>query len=422
MSTTTPPDLETYRLDARRWLSENLPRLQAPVGLRDTGELGDYTDDVIEAARVVQRKLYDAGYAGITWPEEYGGQGLPGPYEMAFLEEAEGYSMPDFGSLGGTTYHICAPVMIEHAQPEFLRTFIPRVLAGDALICQFFSEPMAGSDLAASRTRAVRDGEQWVINGQKIWSTFAQFADWGMCLARTDWDVPKHRGLTWFAVPCDAKGLAIRPIRQINGSSRFCEDFFDDVVVPDVNRIGTVNDGWTVTQTMLVRERGAARSEDALRLPAPGPLAPDLVEVARTAGRTRDPIARQKLARAHTNDYVGRALAWRIAQLGRTENVNTGVAAYGKLFRGTYNPIRARIGVEIGGPGALVWNPADNGGDATSKAYLTGRLRAIAGGTNEMQRNAIGERVLGLPREPSFDTTKPFNEVLRDAKSWSGKV
>lgn len=416
------PDIHTYRADARNWLVANMERRSEPSGLSDIGELGDFSPELIDASRVVQRELFDAGYAGITWPREYGGQGLPGAYEAVFLEEAEGYAMPDFGSLTGTTFHICAPVMLQHSSPEFLREFIPKVLMGDALICQFFSEPTAGSDLAAARTRATRDGDQWVINGQKTWSTFAQFADWGMCLARTDWDVPKHRGLTWFAVPCDARGLEIRPIQQINGASRFCEDFFDDVTVPDSHRIGDVNDGWTVTQTMLVLERGASRSEDALRLPGPGELAPDLVRLAERAARLQDPIVRQKIARAHTNDYVARALAWRIAQHGSRGAMNAGVAAYGKLFRGIYNPIRARIGVEIGGGSSMTWDPADPSGDATSKAYLTGRLRSIAGGTNEMQRNGIGERVLGLPREPSFDTNKPFSDVLRDAKNWGGKT
>lgn len=417
----TAPDITTYRSQVRAWLAENLERRPAPSPSNDVGEFGDFTTEVIDANRVIQRRLFDAGYAGITWPKEYGGQGLPGAYEAVFIEEAEGYSMPDFGSLTGTTFQICAPVMLAHSSPDFLREFIPKVLAGDALICQFFSEPTAGSDLAAARTRATRDGDQWVINGQKTWSTFAQFADWGMCLARTDWDVPKHRGLTWFAVPCDAPGLEIRPIRQINGSSRFCEDFFDDVTVPDSHRIGDLNDGWTVTQTMLVRERGAARSDDALRLSGPGELAPDLVRLAEHSDRLHDPIVRQKIARAHTNDYVARALGWRIAQHGSRGTVNAGVAAYGKLFRGIYNPIRARIGVDIGGSSAMTWDAADPSGDATSNAYLTGRLRAIAGGTNEMQRNGIGERVLGLPREPSFDTNKPFSEVLRDAKTWGAK-
>ena len=418
----TLPDLRNYRETARRWLAENLERRTGSPAVEGSETSAEVIKAQIDAARVVQCKLFDAGYAGITWAREYGGQGFPTEYEVAFLEEAEPYAMPDFGTLTTTTFHVCVPVMLEHASPEFLRSFIPKVLAGEALVCQFFSEPSAGSDLAGIRTRATRDGDQWVINGQKIWSTLAQFADWGMCLTRTEWDAPKHRGLTWFAVPCDSAGLTIRPIRQISGSPHFCEDFFDDVVVPDGNRIGGVNNGWTVSQTMLVRERGAARSEDAMRLTGPGDLVPDLVAAARRAGRLSDPVVRQKLARAHTNDYVGRALAFRIAQMTAQGDLNTGVAAYGKLFKGVYTPIRARIGVEIGGAGAMTWDPAEPGGDDTCLAYLNGRVISIAAGTNEMQRNGIGERVLGLPREPSFDTSKPFNEVLRDSAHWNGKV
>ena len=422
-TTETVPDINTYRTEARRWLAENMER--RPPGHASSADglaTEEFLTEKVAKARALQRKLFDGGYAGITWAKEYGGQGLALEYDLAFLEEAEPYDMPDFDTFNSTTFEVCVPVMLEHSSPEFLRTFVPKVLAGELLVCQFFSEPSAGSDLAGVRTRATRDGDQWVINGQKIWSTLAQFADWGMCLARTDWDAPKHRGLTWFAVPCDSAGLTIRPIRQITGSPHFCEDFFDDVAVPDGYRIGEVNNGWTVTQSMLVRERGAARSEDAMNLTGPGDLVPDLVAKARKAGRLSDPVVRQKLARAHTNDYVSRALGFRISQMTAQGDLNTGVAAYGKLFKGVYTPIRARIGVEIAGAGAMTWDPTTPGADATALAYLNGRQISIAAGTNEMQRNGIGERVLGLPREPSFDTSKPFNEVLRDSAHWNGKV
>jgi alkylation response protein AidB-like acyl-CoA dehydrogenase len=267
----------------------------------------------------------------------------------------------------------------------------------------------------------VRDGDQWVINGQKIWSTFAHFADWGMCLARTDWEVPKHRGLTWFAVPCDAPGLTIRPIRQVNEAAEFCEDFFDDVVVPDADRIGELNEGWAVAQTMLVFERGAGRPDDGIPIAGPGPIAPDLVRLAQQVGRLEDPLVQQKIARAHTNDYVAQALNARIAEMGRLGRLNPGMAAYGKLFRGTYRPIRVRLAVEIGGGKGMTWGPGDDEGSATSLAYLSGRGGSIAGGTNEMQRNAISERALGMPREPSFDTDKPFSEALRQAQDWKSR-
>lgn len=413
------PDLDQYRREARSWLESNLERREGPPPHYD---IDHFTPEVMAANRALQKVLYEAGYAGIAWPAEYGGQGLPPVYEAAFADEAKDFVLPDFGVVGGTTFGVCVPTMIAHGQPEFLRQFVPKVLAGDALVCQFFSEPSSGSDLAGARTRATRDGDLWVLNGQKIWSTYAHLADWGLCLARTDWDAPKHRGLTWFAVPCDAPGLTIRPIRQINETSEFCEDFFDDVKVPDLYRIGDVNDGWTVTQTMLVRERGAGRPADERRVLRPGPLAPDLVELAERAGNLGDPVVRQKLARAHTNDFVGQALAARLAELGSLGQLDAGAAAYGKLFQGVYNPIRARLAVEIGGAGAMAWEPGDAEGKATSLAYLNCRVLSIAGGTNEMQRNGIGERKLGLPREPSYDTGKPFSQVLRDARRWTGST
>ncbi len=154
--------------------------------------------------------------------------------------------------------------MLTHASPDFLRRFVPLVLAGDALVCQFFSEPSSGSDLAGIRTRATKDGERWILNGQKVWSTLAHLADYGLCLARTDWEAPKHKGLTWYVVPCTSTGLTIRPLKQIGGTSEFCEEFFDNVVVPEADVIGVVNEGWTVTQTMLVYERGAGRPSDGI--------------------------------------------------------------------------------------------------------------------------------------------------------------
>jgi alkylation response protein AidB-like acyl-CoA dehydrogenase len=406
--------VDEFRERARSWLEGNLPKRDGTLQRR---HVDYYTESVLDHNREIQRLLFEAGFAGITWPTEYGGLGLTAAHQAAFLGEAKGYELPDFGVLGGTTFDVCIPTMLAHAQPVLLRDVVPKVLRGELLMCQFFSEPSAGSDLAAARTTATRDGETWRLNGQKTWSTFAHLADWGLCLARTDWEAPKHRGLTWFAVDCRSKGLTIRPIRRINGSAEFCDDFFDDVDVPDRNRVGEPNQGWQVTQTMLVYERGAGRARRPVELTRPGPLAPDLVELARRSGRTQDPLVRQKIAQGHVIDFVGEALQSQIDG-GARRRLTPGIAAYGKLFRGTYNPIRARLGVDIGGIDALVWSPEDPEGFSTSEKYLNGRIQSIAGGSNEMQRNAIGEQSLQLPREPSFDRNKPFRQVLRDAQSW----
>jgi alkylation response protein AidB-like acyl-CoA dehydrogenase len=407
--------LEEYRARARAWLEANLDRAVpgAPIG-RDSV----VTD--VAAERALQRRLYEAGYAGITWPRGYGGQGLGSEYERAFAEEARGYRLPNFGIVGGTTFGVCAVTMLAHASPAFLRRHIPRILSGDELFVQFFSEPEAGSDLAGVRTQAVRDGERWVLNGSKIWSSGAYYADWGMCLVRTDWDVPKHRGLTWFAVPVTARGVTVRRIRQITGASVFCQEFFDDVELTDEDIIGTVNDGWTVAQTMLMFERGGGISHGGGRR-APAGIAPDLVRLARSVGRLDDPAARDLVVRAHVDDVARRALLTRLGGRMRADPASAAhVASYAKLASGVYDPIRANLAMRIGGADAVSWADGEEG--TTAAAFLDSRFMSIAGGTNEMQRNGIGERVLGLPREPSFDSGRPFRDVLRDARTWSGRV
>jgi alkylation response protein AidB-like acyl-CoA dehydrogenase len=416
-------DLTDYRERARTWLGTNMqPRATGASGPRARG-IDHKTVEYIATQRPIQRRLYEAGYAGISWPTEFGGQGLSSAHERAFNEEARGYLMPDFGIAGGTTLGVCARTMLAHASPEFLRRHIPRILAGDELWVQFFSEPSAGSDLAGITTRASLDGDRWILNGSKIWSSGAYYADYGMCLARTDWDVPKHRGLTWFAVRIDAPGVTIQPIREINGDTEFCQEFFDDVELGADDVIGEVNHGWTVAQTMLVYERGVGSASTLPRPVGRRPLAPDMVALARHVGREKDPSVRQLIARAQVNDYAQSQLGARVAGLmAASKGLDAGVASYVKLAMGTFQPLRARIGLEIGRSRALLWDHEDVDGMTPSLNYLNGRIMSIAGGTNEMQRNGIGERVLGLPREPSFDTDRPFSEVLRNARNWTGKV
>jgi len=416
--TDTMIDVDHFRAQARDWIRANLE----PRSPKAPGEATkERTLEDLAAARALQHKLFDAGYAGLSFPTEYGGRGLGAAHERAFREEAADHVLPDLGVAGGVTFGPIARSLLAHATPEFLARHIPKILSGEEIWCQFYSEPEAGSDLAGIRTRATRDGDHWILNGSKIWSSGAYYADWAMCLARTDWDAPKHRGLTWFAVPTDAEGVTVNQITQINGNAEFCEEFLDDVVVTDDDLIGEVNHGWSVTQTMLVYERGAGESNITVR--EPRELAPDLVELARRAGRIDDPLARQAIARAHINDFAQHHLGRRIAaRLRASATPDPAVAAYSKLAAGMLTPERARLALEIGGSGALAWAKDDSAAQQPAIDYLNGRQISIAAGTNEMQRNGIGERVLGLPREPSFDSTKPFSEVLRNSRSWSGKV
>jgi alkylation response protein AidB-like acyl-CoA dehydrogenase len=415
-------DLADYRDQVRAWLAANL-EAKDPSGGPPQAEGAHRTREGVAVQRAVQRKLFDAGYAGISWPKDYGGQGLSTAHEQAFNEEAAGYRTPDFGVAGGTTFGVCARTMLAHASPAFLTRHIPRVLAGEELWVQFFSEPGAGSDLAGVMSRANKDGDRWILSGSKIWSSGAYYADYGMCLARTNWDVPKHRGLTWFAVKIDTPGVTVQPIRQINGNAEFCQEFFDDVELTDDDIIGDVDEGWSVTRTMLVFERGGGDRAAVVATNRRRELAPDLVALARQVGRAQDPQVRQLIARAHTNDFVHAELLSRVVDMTRANVAEAGgLASYAKLAAGTFTATRARIGVEVGRGGTVVWSKDDPEAMQTSLNYLNGRLRGIAGGTNEMQRNSIGERVLGLSREPSFDSERPFSEVVRRAATWTGKV
>jgi alkylation response protein AidB-like acyl-CoA dehydrogenase len=420
MNSELPIAVDDFRAEARRWLKDNLERREERSS-RPRGA-DHHTAEQMLAERAIQRQLFEGGFAGISWPTDCGGRGLGAAHEAAFAEEAAAYRLPDLGVAGGTTLHICGPTMLRHASPEFLRRHGPPILAGDELWCQLFSEPGAGSDLAGITTRAVRDGGVWILNGAKIWSSGAAYADYGMCLARTNWDVPKHRGLTWFAVRLDLPGVDVQPIREINGDTEFCQEFLDDVELSDEDVIGEVDNGWAVAQTMLVFERGSGAPRPSTRPSGPPALAPDLVALATRLGRELDPVVRQMIARAHTNAAVHTHLARRVAQrIAREPQAAAGIASFGKLAAGTFLPERARITMAIGGGAALSWEPGDLDAQGPAFEHLNSRIMAIAGGTNEMQRNAIGERVLGLPREPSFDTDKPFRDVQRDAAGWTGR-
>ncbi|MQY31573.1 acyl-CoA dehydrogenase family protein [Nocardia aurantia] len=411
---TSPAEsIEEFRARVRAWLPGNLDR-------RTTTATPDpHAETHVREHRAIQRRLSDGGFAGLTWPAEYGGGGLPAAYERAFAEEATDFVTPNFGILSVTTFGSCVPTMLRHATPAYLARHVPKVLRGEELWCQFFSEPAAGSDLAGIRTRATRrDDGSWSLDGAKIWSSLAHLADWGMCLARTDWEAPKHQGLTWFGVPCDAAGLTVRPIRQIGGGSEFCEEFLDDVIVPDTDRIGEVDRGWSVTATLLVFERGAGRPGAVETPDDPGRLCPDLVELARRAGRLDDPAVLRTITAAHLETYAVAQLEARIATAARHGRADSGVAAYGKLAKAAASAARARAALDLGGVDAVAWDPASPGSGAAAHAFLESKKPAVAGGTEQMQRNGVAERVLGLPREPAVDTNLPFSEVLRRAREW----
>jgi alkylation response protein AidB-like acyl-CoA dehydrogenase len=419
-----PTDLAAYRQRARDWLAANLaPRdpgpQQRPAHEVPPEELArDLARD-----RSLRGAMHQAGYVGITLPAEYGGQGLSKDHQQVWSEESAGYALPAPGGVaGGVTLSVILPTVLAHASEQQKREWIPRMLSSDEIWVQLLSEPAAGSDLAGIHTKAVRDGENWVLTGSKIWSSGAMSADYGICLARTDWDAPKHRGLTWFKVPLHDGRVTVRPVREINGGAEFCEEFLDGVTVDDSMVIGDVNGGWPIAATMLAFERrNVSGQRESGTASSQRRLATDLVELAVARGTAGDPVVRQLIARAHINDYVQEQLTARVMAAMMAGAADPAGASLIKLGLGVIAPLRAAAAMEIAGRRGIAWADGEPG-DAAAVNFLNGRIMSIAGGSNQIQRNIIGERILGLPREPSADSDKPFREVLRDAARWGSKA
>jgi alkylation response protein AidB-like acyl-CoA dehydrogenase len=396
--------LGAFRARAARWLAENMP--VAPPGWTARAAMASDEVDRFSRQRMLQRQLYDGGFAGLSFPAPYGGHGLAPEFQRIFAEEAVGYEMPIRFSM--PTLGIIGATLVEFGTEEQKRQHLPAMLRGDELWVQFLSEPGCGSDLAGAVTSATRDGDTWVVRGSKVWSSAAYGCDFALLLARTDWEVPKHQGLTMFIVPTDAPGLELRRIRQVDGSREFCEEFFDDVALPADAVIGGVNDGWTVAARLLSHERdsvggGSPYIGNVLGHQAAVPPGPRLAAAAVAAGRGADGAARQLVAEAHVLSSVATALVDRVAASGQRGPAG----AVLKLYRGTSAMRIATIGLELAGPAGVV------GATNAGTDYLMRQSGSLAGGSNEMQRNLIAERLLGMPREHAPDRGVPFSEVRR---------
>jgi alkylation response protein AidB-like acyl-CoA dehydrogenase len=404
-----PDELEAYRLRARTWLAETMPRL--PEG-RDNWQLAQ-EDEMAVRARELQRLLFDGGYAGICYPKEYGGQGLTRAHQRAFTQESMGYQMPT--TFNVPTLTILAPTVLDFGTEEQKKRHIPAILKGEELWVQFLSESSGGSDLAGLVTTATRDGDVFALNGSKIWSSGAHRADYALCLARTDWHAPKHRGLTCFILKIHQPGIDVRQIKMVNGSDEFCQEFFDDVAIPVDDVVGQVNDGWTVASRLLFHERdavggGSPYSSGSGGRGGQGGGRNDLVELALATGRAHDPRVRQLLAEARVNELVAGQLIQRVTT-GITTGAFPGPAgSLPRLFAATNSERRADIGLEIAGSRAAAWTAGDPAG-LQAIEYLGRQGGSLGGGSNEMQRNIISERVLGMPREYAADKDRPFDEV-----------
>jgi len=420
VSTTTAPapagddlePVEEFRARARAWLAEHMPRLG--------DDAHDRTDARWEKERRLQRRLWDGGFAGICFPTEYGGLGLTVEHQRAFTQESLPYDMPF--AINVPTLGILAASLVDFGTHEQKARHLPAILRGDELWVQLLSEPSGSSDLAGCLTRADRDGDVFVLNGAKIWSSAAYVSDYGMILARTNWDVPKHRGLTMFIVAIHQPGVTVEQIRQVDGSMEFCQEFFDDVVVPATDVVGEVDDGWSVATRLLVHERmavGGGSPFTSGRNAAHGSSGgrDDLVDLVRARGLERDPRARQLLAEAHVRSLVGGQLIARVTQ-GMASGAMPGPAgSLMKLFHATSVMLRTEIALELAGEDAVVWPADDPGvGGELGAGSLSRQGVSLGGGSNEIQRNIISERLLGMPREAAADRDIPYRDVLRGGR------
>jgi alkylation response protein AidB-like acyl-CoA dehydrogenase len=406
-------DLHTFRARAREWVAANLEPLNGADPF--LGHAKGDADQVVRA-KAIQRKLWDGGFAGLCYPVEYGGQGLPPQYQQAFNEESRGYELPIL--VNTPTLTIIMPTLLEFGTEEQKQRYIPAVLRGEELWVQFMSEPTGGSDLAGALTRATRDGDGYLLNGSKIWSSYAWKSDYALCVCRTDWDVPKHRGLSMLIVKVHQPGIQVHQIKQVDGTAEFCQEFFDDVRVPADQMVGQVNDGWTVASRLLFHERaavgGASPYEVGQRISERRGGRGGLTALAELAGRGDDPRIRQLLGEARMLDRVHQALVRRIGTSIQAGSLPPAAGSIPRLSNGLNSVRLSSIALEIAGDRAVAWEAGDPAGEL-GVGYIARQGVCLGGGTTEMARNIISERVLGMPREPAGDIGVPFREVRTNA-------
>ncbi len=373
----------------------------------------------VDRARAWQRTRYENGFGWITGPPEYGGRGLTAVHDMLYDAVEAEYDVPDTGALSVVGLGMVGPTILAHGQQHLKDRWLPAMYRGDAIACQLFSEPGAGSDLAGVRTSAVRDGPDWVLNGQKVWTSVAHLSRIGLALTRTDPDAPKHRGITAFLVPMDAPGVEVRPLRQMTGGADFNEVFLTDVRVPDDHRLGEVDGGWTVALTTLMNERATVGNEGVGAVSAA--LAPDrLAALMRVTGHEDDGALRARLAEllvdltatAQLNARAVRRLRAGVAP-GPEMSVSKLMYAQNltKAAHFVADVLGQRVIADTGEWGTFAW---------TELLLATPALR-ILGGTEEIMKNILAERILGLPKEPGIDTRSPFRALRHSAVDQGGR-
>ena len=376
MDLTPTPQEQEFRDQLRAWLADNHP------GPEPEGDVAGF-----EFRRAWQRRLHDDDWAGVSWPKEYGGRGATLVEQAIYNEELGRAQAPSTANVLGLA--MGGPTVIAHGSDEQKRRYLEPILSADEIWCQGFSEPEAGSDLASLKTRAVRDGDEWVVTGQKVWTTLAHHAKWCMLVARTDRDAPRHKGLTYFLMDMDQDAVQVRPLRQITGEAEFNELFIEEARIPHENIVGGEGNGWNVAITTLMHERATLAFGLQIRVKI---TLGELLAEARESGAAEDPIIRDRLAQLYIESEVLRLNALR----GLSAIMRTGVpgpeGSLGKWQWADVNQALTELAVDLRGPRAVLDD------DRWTYRYLRARANSIEGGTTEILKNIVAERVLGLPR------------------------
>ncbi|MGZ4707104.1 MAG: acyl-CoA dehydrogenase family protein [Acidimicrobiales bacterium] len=415
MDLTYPPEAEAFRVEIRKWLEDNLPD-----GWFEPGFTMD-AEAKVQFHKEWTTTLFEGGWICATWPQEYGGKGLSTMEAVVLNEEFARAGAPLRADFFGDT--LVGPTILQWGSEEQKKFFLPKILSGEIAWCQGFSEPDAGSDLANLGTKAVLDGDEWVINGQKIWTTQGFIADYIFVLCRTDPDAPKHKGISYLLCPMDQPGIEVRKITQIDGAAEFAEVFFTDARCPKQNVVGEVNNGWAIAMTTLGFERGTSATTGYRRFEKELEV---IIEAARANGRIEDPTVRQELALAWSKVQIMRINGLRSLTSVVQNKKDLGVATLGatnKMFWSEYHQRVMNLAIDVLGPDGqvLTGDPTVEeavpgyGARRTSEVYPSSALQSsfffsrsetIWGGTSQIQRNIVGERVLGLPKEPKLEAGK----------------
>lgn len=379
-----PPDDDPRRIAIREWLTDN----PQPTNV----------------------ELAESGYVAPHWPRPYGLDADP-IHQLVIDQELRAAGVRRPQNMIGIGW--AGPTLLASGTEEQQKEFLPRLLSGEDVWCQLFSEPGAGSDLAGLATRAVRDGDEWIVNGQKIWTSMGHFSRYGILIARTDRDVAKHKGITYFVCPMDAEGIEVRPIIEMTGGHTFNEVFFTDVRIPHANVVGDVNDGWRLAKVTLTNERVSLSGGGALW--GNGPDAGDLLDVVRSAGGVSDPIMRQRLAQIYIESELLRLIRLRTVSAAVRGEKPGPEASVRKILADEHGQNVMAAAKDLAGPGAMLTDVGPLGGEPGiwHFGYLFSQALTIGGGTGDVQRNILGERVLGLPHEPDAETGLSWAESRR---------